>query len=257
MTAEQASQEVATQERKPEVVRFVSESGVAIPGDREISALWRMSQAFSRMPTIAKQYRGNAEAVMAAALTIHSLDLPVNAITIGQLDDIQGNLRPSAQLLIALAAKNGVEVWFSDDSGSKQATAFAVRSGSERVHSYTYTIEDAERSGLAKKDVWKQHPDVMLRYRAASRLLRSAFSDVVLGIPRNILDGDGVTYVDRRALEANATPVTAVDDDIPDAELVHCETPGCTIDEPHRHDPAVADQPAAGYDERPFTDDAA
>lgn len=213
---------VATTEPKPagaEVERFVSETGIALPGDRELSALWRMAKAFAHMPGLAAQYKAKPEAVMAAALTLHCLDLPVTPVTINQLYDVQGRLYPSTQLLVALGAKHGVEVWFADDCGPKHAVAFCKRRGEERVHSYTYTIEMATKAGLTKKDVWQQHPEIMLRYRASSRLLRTVAPDVILGVPRNVLDGEGVPAVSRAELESKAVEVTVLDsEEVDDAD---------------------------------------
>ena len=210
------STEVATTqaEKKAEVERFVSDSGVAIPGTRELSSLWRQAQAFAHMPGLSKSFAGKPEAVMAAALTIHSLDLPVNPITINQLYEVNGRLFPSTQLLIALAAKHGVETWFAEDCDSTKATAYCRRHGEERVHSYTYTIEQATKAGLTGKDVWKQHAEIMLRYRASSRLLRTVAPDVTLGIPRGVLAGDaGIPPVSRTELEAQAVEVEVEEGD--------------------------------------------
>jgi RecT family len=49
-------------------------------------------------------------------------------------------------------------------------------------HSYTYTIQDAQRAGLATGDTWKKHPAAMLRARATAAVCRMAFPDVVAGL---------------------------------------------------------------------------
>jgi hypothetical protein len=208
--------------KRADVERFVSESGIALAGEREISALWRQAKYYAQMPGLAPAYKGKPEAVMAAALTAHSLDLPVNPIVINQFYEVNGRLFPSTQILVALGRKHGVDVWFDETSDGQRAVAYCKRPGEERVHSYLYTIEMARTAGLAGKDVWKQHPEVMLRYRAASRLMRTVCPDVTLGIPRNVMNGDlGSPPMSREDLQARAVPIAVVDDDeITDGEIV-------------------------------------
>lgn len=45
-----------------------------------------------------------------------------------------------------------------------------------------YTIEDAERAGLTKKDNWKNYPVRMLQKRALSFALRDAFPEILSGL---------------------------------------------------------------------------
>ena len=207
--------------------------GGHLPQKRELNALWHMADNYAAMPGLAKQFAGNQKAVMAALLTAWSLDLPTTPLIINQFYEVQGRLFPSTQLLIALANRAGIDLWFSDDSDSRKATAYCARHGSQRpANSYTYTIEDAQKAKLTGKDVWQQHADIMLRYRAASRLLRTVAADVVLGIPTFVAEGSGVVPVDRAALEAGAVAVEVSED-----------APGGT-----------SGTQQALYDERPFTE---
>lgn len=188
-----------------------------LPPNRELNALWKMAGAYSLMPGMSKEYAGNQAAVMAALLTAWQLDLPTTPLIVNEFyswaSDGRTHLYPSTTILAGLAAKHGVEVWFSEDSDSTKATAFCRRRGEERVHSYTYTIAQAEKAKLTSKTNWTAAPDVMLRYRAARRLLKSVCPDVVLGIPRNILDADPIPALDRKELEARARAVQVDDDD--------------------------------------------
>lgn len=280
MTDEPTSTAVAKADTPHQEVERLADLPLApgLPNSRELASMNRLAHAYSLMPGLGKQYKGNPGAVMAALLTAHSLELPLNPVIVNQFYEVNGNLFPSTQILIALAARKGVEVWFDDESNEERARAFCRRSGSERVHAYTYTLEMAKKAKLADKDVWKNHGDVMLRYRAASRLLRTVASDVVLGIDAAILDpDDGIATVggekrpvSREALQAKAVEIVPDDDSITDAELVEegegtqeeapssaessagsspasdaspssasCGLDDCTIDEPHRHDPAT------------------
>lgn len=201
----------------------------SVPSEREFTALWRQSEILAKSGMLLPHFRGKPEAVMAAALTCYAVGMPVSVPTINQFHDIQGRVQPSAQFSIALAAARGIELWFGDDEcDSTQAVAYARRLPDGRVQKYRYTLEMAKAAGLAGKDVWKQHADVMLRYRAATRLLRSAFPDAMLGVPRAVLDGNGIAPVSRAALEANA------------AEVIDVEEPVFGDDEPHEPDEPVS-----------------
>jgi hypothetical protein len=280
------STEVAViQNPAQEVDRYKDDGGGAIehhslPAPREMNALWKMAGAYSQMPGMSAAYANNQPAVMAALLTAWQLDLPTTPMIVNEFfswtDSGRTQMYPSTAIVSALAAKNGVELWFDENSDSTFATAFVQRRGDDRVHSYTYTIDQARSAGLLGKSNWKAAPDVMLRYRSARRLLKSVAPDVVLGIPSSILNAEPIPVRSRAELEAAAVPVTVTDEDeevghspssaeeagsIPasdDSSSSACSTPGCTIDAPHKHDPAVAARPSVGeWDERPFTDDAA
>ena len=255
------STEIAVQQQPGQEVDRYKDDGSAplqhssLPAPRELNALWKMAGAYSQMPGMSQTYAGNQPAVMAALLTAWQLGLPTTHMIVNEFfswtESGRTQMYPSTTVLTALAQKNGVDVWFDEDSDSTFARAFCRRRGDERVHSYTYTIEQAKAANLLGKSNWKAAPDVMLRYRAARRLLKSVAPDVVLGIPSNVLDAEPIPVLSRAELEAQAVEITAGE--------FECETPGCEISEPHKHDPAVAGKPSVGYapddPERPFTED--
>lgn len=248
----------------------------ALVNSREIRSLQAMANAYAQMPGLSPSYKGKPEAVMAALLTAHSLDLPVNPVIVNQFYEVNGRLFPSTQIVIALAARAGVEVWFDPASDDKSATAYCRRAGQNRPpDAYTYTIAMATKAKLASKDVWQQHPEIMLRYRAASRLLRTVAADVVLGIPTGILEGDhGIDPVTREDLQNQARHIEIPDDDevvdgelvdapapaakrqrggtIPEPDTTPCRVNGCTQTGKHTHDSSDEQQYAADDPERPY-----
>ena len=262
------STEVAVQQQPGQEVDRYKDDGSAplqhssLPAPRELNSLWKMAGAYSQMPGMSDTYAGNQPAVMAALLTAWQLDLPTTPLIVNEFyawkDGARTTMYPSTSIIVALAAKNGVEVWFDEDSDTTFARAFCRRRGDDRVHTYKITMEDAVKAGFTKKkdggvkDNWRAAPDVMLRYRSVRRLLKSVAPDVVLGIPSNVLEGEAIPVLSRAELEAQAVEIAG--------DEFECETPGCEISEPHKHDPAVANKPSAGYapddPERPFTEDA-
>jgi hypothetical protein len=225
------STEVATTTQNPsqEVDRYKDDGSgpvvqhSSLPVPREMNALWKMAGAYSQMPGMSDTYAGNQPAVMAALLTAWQLGLPTTPLIVNEFyawkDGARTTMYPSTSIIVALAEKNGVEVWFDEDSDTTYAKAYCRRRGEERVHTYKITMEDAIKAGFTKKkdgglkDNWKAAPDVMLRYRSVRRLLKSVAPDVVLGIPSNVLEGEAIPVLSRAELEAQAEEIEVDEDD--------------------------------------------
>lgn len=202
----------------------------SLPAPRELNALWKMAGAYASMPGIAAAYAGNQHAVMAALLTAWQLGLPTTPMIVNEFfswtEEGRTVLYMSSAIVVALAAKNGVELWFDEASDTTFAKAFCRRRGEERTHSYKITMEEAVKAGFTKKrdggtkNNWKAAPDVMLRYRSARRLLKSVAPDVVLGIPSSILDAEPIPVLEKEELERRAIELTGDDvaDDDPEPE---------------------------------------
>lgn len=229
--------------REPESAEVAVAAHSNLPQPRELNALWKVAGAYSQMPGMSETYANNQPAVMAALLTAWTLDLPttpqvVNEFYAWKAEGGRMTMYPSTSILVALGAKNGVELWFDENSDATFARAFCRRRGEQRVHSYTFTIQMAKDANLLGKPNWKAAPDVMLRYRAARRLLKSVAPDVVLGIPSNVLDADPIPVLDRKELEAAATELHVPDDDEP--REFECPVADCDVAGKHQHDPSVA-----------------
>jgi hypothetical protein len=54
--------------------------------------------------------------------------------------------------------------------------------GWDGVSSLTFSLEDAKRAKLDGKDVWKAYPRAMLRSRAVSEVVRTAFPECIAGL---------------------------------------------------------------------------
>lgn len=208
-------------------------TGLTMPNDREFAALEKLADRFAKSGLLLPHFKDRPDAVLAAALTCWSTDMPVNLPTLNQFYEVNGKIQPGTQFCVALGARHGIEIWFDDASDDTHAIAYGRRAHSDRVHRYEFTWEMAKKAGLTTKDNWK-HPEIMLRYRAASRLMRTSFPETLMGLPPSALD-EGIDPVDRATLEANAIDVLEhVDpetgevvgdpaDSAPDAEVVDAE----------------------------------
>lgn len=88
----------------------------------------------------------------------------------------------STMVAVCLARPDICEYFTCTETTAKSATYEAKRKGAPRPVSLTYTIEQANTAKLTGKDVWRAHPEDMLRARASSKLARMVFPDLVGGI---------------------------------------------------------------------------
>lgn len=200
--------------------------------DQEWDRLYKRSEQFARSSLVPDAYRNKADDIMAVAITARDLGMNLTLATLPHFFVVKGRVMASTQLMIAMAAQNGHEVWV-ESSDSEQATVCIQRSGSDRVHRFSFTLEMARRAGLAGKDVWKQYQEAMLIYRAASRGLRVVCPEVLMGLPQSLIadaepDAEAPDGIDSATGEvvAGGTPTVDQDDDIVDAELVEDKEPG-------------------------------
>ena len=111
---------------------------------------------------------------------------------------IQNRPALKADTLLARYQQAGGTVKFEELSEKRCAATFShPASGSFTID---WTIEMAQRAGLAGKDNWKAYPRAMLRARVISEGVRTSFPGVAIGVytPEELQDG---------APEVDITPV--------------------------------------------------
>lgn len=128
-----------------------------------------------------------------AACIMYGRELGVDPMTaLAKIAIVKGRPAPSAELGRALAIAAGHSVWI-ETATTTRATVCAQRRGDERVHTVTWTMDDAKRAGIAGSAAWRAYPRAMLVARASSELARQAFPDVLGGITvfaEELEDGD-------------------------------------------------------------------
>ncbi len=89
----------------------------------------------------------------------------------------------SADLVVGLVKRSPVCRWFRlVESTTQSATYETLRRNEPQPTRYTYSLDDARRSGLLNKMPWRLYPSAMLRARAASTLARMVYPDLVSGL---------------------------------------------------------------------------
>ena len=115
---------------------------------------------------------------------------------------IQNRPALKADTLLARYQQAGGTVKFEELSEKRCAATFShPASGAFTID---WTIEMAQRAGLANKDTWKSYPRAMLRARVISEGVRTSFPGVAIGVytPEELQDG---------APEVDITPVSQAD----------------------------------------------
>ena len=193
---------------------------------------------------VPKSLRGKAPAVLACILTGREMGVgPMESLQ--KIHVVDGKPTLSAELMRSLVLRAGHAIEFRTLTDEK-VTIAGRRAGGESWTEVTWTIKDAQRVGVAGKDVWKKYPRQMLSARATSELCRLLFPDALGGVsytpeeigdvddaPVTVTRADKPTTVKRRQPVEKPAPVEApvtadpepVDEDITEAEIVDEEPP--------------------------------
>lgn len=166
------------------LVPISSNGSVVVSGlDQTLSmlpAIVDLSRQIANTNFVPKAYRGRPAEITAAVLYGHELGIgPMTSLQ--QIAVVEGRPAPSAQLGVALALAAGHEVWVVEATNTR-AVVSGRRRGSEEVQTVTWTMDDAKRAGLDRKDNWRGYPRAMLTHRAQAELVRNVFPDVLGGI---------------------------------------------------------------------------
>jgi len=95
---------------------------------------------------------------------------------------VSGKPVVSSDAMVAAIRRSGLaDSWRVTESTAERCTITTRRRGESEPESETFTIEDARRAGLDRKDVWRAYPRDMLRHRCAAALARRVYPDVILG----------------------------------------------------------------------------
>jgi len=127
---------------------------------------------------IPQAYIGNPGAIAACILTGAELGIaPMQSLR--GIHVIEGRPTLSADLMLALAIRAGVRAQWLETTPDV-ARLRLERDGFE-AHDHTFSMADATRAGLARRQNWGRYPAAMLRARCLSAALRAWCPDVLGG----------------------------------------------------------------------------
>jgi hypothetical protein len=167
---------------------------------------------------------------------------------------IDGKPALKADAMLARFMSAGGRVEWHDLTDQKAAATFSHPvGGSLRIE---WTIEQATRAELTKKDVWRKYPRAMLRSRVVSEGIRSVYPGVITGVytPDELDDGDGeLRDVTPRGEKPLAEPKKG--EEIVDAEIIDKETgDAAQTEQPTLELSGDQQQPEAQMDEKALHD---
>ena len=170
--------------------------------------------------------------------------------------NVNGMPAMKADLKLALAKKHPEYAGCTIKSDANQCTVEMKRklpSGEIETIVSTFTMQDAARAGLLKKDNWQKYPARMLKARAVSYAVNDLFPDVFFGIlskeEAEEIDAPKATVKAKEKEIPEQNPVDIVYEVISDTENEPASEPESeTISEP---EPAFAPEPEAEIIETP------
>lgn len=151
----------------------------------------------------------------AVAIMLTGQEIGVGAMAaLRHITVVEGRPNLSAELMLGLINHTyGRGVARVKETTNEQCTVEWRNPGWDDTGTYTFTIQDAQRAGLANKPNWKSYPAAMLRARAVSAMARMAFPEVAMGMATEVDEASempaAVTVVAPAppALSAAPTPV--------------------------------------------------
>lgn len=146
------------------------------------------------------------------ALTIMSVGREVGVpatYALRNIHVIEGKPTCSAELLMALVRRSYGQAALRVREATNEACTVEYREqGWDGVSSLTFTIDDARKAQLAEKAMWKKYPRAMLRSRAVSECVRTAFPECIAGLYTPEELGAEVRVADDGSVEIAPPPLT-------------------------------------------------
>ena len=145
-----------------------------------VAAVGDLAAEIAGTEFVGKGFRGKPASTTAAILTGRELGLGPMASLRG-LQVIDGSVSMTAQMMAGkiLAAGHRVE-WV--ENTDRAAEVRITRGDGLGEATARFTIQDAQRAGLAGKTNWTKYPRAMLRARALSECAGMICADVILGL---------------------------------------------------------------------------
>lgn len=140
----------------------------------------RLAHGIASTDFVPSGVRGRPGAVAAAILYGHELGLgPM--VSLAGIDIVDGRPQPSSEMMRSLILRRGHRLLVTEATGVK-ATVVGRRVDTGDSLTITWTLDMAEKAGLAGKDNWRKYPRAMLVARASADVARMLFPDVIGGL---------------------------------------------------------------------------
>lgn len=140
-----------------------------------------LGQSLARTNFVPDSFQGKPDQITAAMMYGREIGIPP-VTTLQNMHVIKGKVGMYAEQLRAMILAAGHE-YEIDETTSDRCVMQARRKGSERWHTFEYTMDQAKRSGdFAKNDMYQKRPKEMLFARCSGVMAHSLFPDVIRGM---------------------------------------------------------------------------
>lgn len=141
------------------------------------AAEFQMLQTIANSAKKSGLYGGDEHKIFMVLLASRELGIPPCLALNGGIWNIQGKIEISARLMNNMIRRAGHTMQIT--STRTECTIVGMRADTKETHTETFSMEMAERAGLANGNVWKKYAEDMLYNRCMSRLARRLFPDVI------------------------------------------------------------------------------
>lgn len=156
---------------------------IAIITPKNLEESERLSVTLAKSMLLPHDLKGKPSDVLAIILTGAELGLaPMQAVRGIQV--IKGKPSLSADLMAALCKrrKDVCEYLTPVTLTAEKAVYETKRVGDPKPTTMEFTIQDAQRAGLAGSDTYRKFPQAMLKARCLSAICRAVYPDVCMGL---------------------------------------------------------------------------
>jgi hypothetical protein len=95
---------------------------------------------------------------------------------------INGKTTLQGNLILALINRSNKAKKIVVEEHENYCSVTMSRRDYDFEYSFTFSMDDAKKAGLLDKQIWRQYPKTMLKWRAVSGCARVVFSDVIGGL---------------------------------------------------------------------------
>ncbi len=141
-----------------------------------------MAEALSKSTLLPDALKGKTADLVFSILAGQELGLSPLA-SIRGVHIIQGKPVLSADTMVGLVLASGKCEYFTCVEESDTKVVYeAKRVGALQPQRGTFSMDDAKRAALEKRDNWRSYPRAMMKARAKAALARDLFPDVLAGV---------------------------------------------------------------------------
>jgi len=153
---------------------------VGVPRDmNDLNTIIQISSVLVRSGFMPSHIRSEQQA---AAIIMMGAEYGLSYWTsINNINVINGKPAASPQLMLAMINASGLLENIEFDCSDTVAIVTMKRSG-RAAHTESFSMDDAQKLGLAAKENYKKQPKTMLKWRAVAACARVVFPDVILGL---------------------------------------------------------------------------